>query len=63
MYIITVDELNRIGGGSPLFLLELPHLIMGIREFTNYAVGCWQGSITRENDPFTNLIANMVDYV
>jgi len=67
MMILSEEQTNQVNGGHisaaggmsifgiVFFLLEVPHIIMGIREFTNYlsersAQGCQN---VDENDTFT----------
>lgn len=43
---LTQEEVGKVSGGHLeggllLTLIELPHLIMGLREFTNYAGDLW----------------------
>jgi hypothetical protein len=72
MKIIPVSHLTSISAGHPataavgtgisvIFFLELPHIIMGIREFTNYTIDCWQqgGYIEENNDHFTAFFRDM----
>lgn len=65
MQDISESDLNHISGGhfdgGPiLFILGLPHLIMGIREFTNYiAERTQRGCEYDEDDYFTAFFCKM----
>ncbi|MCS5708526.1 hypothetical protein CC99x_006345 [Candidatus Berkiella cookevillensis] len=38
--VLNQTEIEQVQGGNLFFyLLELPHIIMGLREFVNYAIG------------------------
>lgn len=38
--VLNQAEIEQVQGGNLFFyLLELPHIVMGLREFVNYAVG------------------------
>lgn len=61
---IPEDQLHAVSGGhlsTILLVLELPHLFVGIREFTNYVADRWvNGSQNiEEGDYFTRFFASL----
>ena len=37
--LLTQDEINQVSGGNIfIHLLEIPHILMGLREFINFAI-------------------------
>lgn len=62
--LIKDEQLSQISGGNLgiLFLLELPHIIMGIREFTNYTVDLYQEGCQEvdDKDHFTHCFCNLI---
>ncbi|MBN9286941.1 MAG: hypothetical protein BGO43_04695 [Gammaproteobacteria bacterium 39-13] len=60
--VIPEDQLSQISGGHSgiglLLLLELPHIIMGLREFVNYVGERWHDGCQNieEHDYFTKIL-------
>ena len=64
--LIPNDQLNAVSGGhlgAVILILELPHIFMGIREFTNYMGDRIGGNQIEEDDYFTQFFANIYNYV
>jgi hypothetical protein len=66
---IPQDQLHAISGGhaalgvfsTVMLVLEIPHMIVGIREFTNYVADRWVngGQNIEDGDYFTQFFANL----
>lgn len=65
---IPVEQLNEISGGHPatiggafaiaFAILEVPHALVGVREFTNYVADRWHNGFENieEGDYFTEYL-------
>jgi bacteriocin-like protein len=68
MTVISQEELKQISGGHAtelgiMFVLSIPHVIMGLIEFTNYVGDKYaNGWLTDENDYFAHIIASPVTF-
>lgn len=67
--LLTESQITQVSAGlgwkTALFILEIPHIIMGIREFTNYTVdllnkGC---DDIDENDHFTQGLCSLYNTI
>lgn len=65
--VLSFEEINLVSGGHFGFgsalavtigILELPHIFMGLKEFTNYVVELTQGNI-EPNDYFTQFFVGL----
>lgn len=70
--VLSAEQVQDVSGGHStlsilggiITVLELPHIFMGLKEFTNYAIDMYQsGGQYEEGDHFSKFFVNSYQYV